>query len=65
MIVRPRREWAYLWIAWNEELQKANVIDTSKRKKKQVYVSLGNKELMKNVRENAEQKLEIPINLNN
>ena len=65
MIVRPRSEWAYLWIAWNEELQKANVIDTSKRKKKQVYVSLGNKELMKNVRENAEQKLEIPINLNN
>jgi hypothetical protein len=63
MIVRPRSEWAYLWIAWNEELQKANKIETTSRRKKRVYVSLGNKLLISNVRFNVEQKLEIPIEL--
>jgi hypothetical protein len=63
MIVRPRSEWAYLWLAWNEELQKANKRETTDFRRKKVYVSLGNKSLISNVRLNVEQKLEIPIDL--
>jgi hypothetical protein len=65
MIVRPRNEWAYLWLAWNEVLRDANKIDTSKRRKKIVYVSLGDNEIIRLVRANVEKKLEIPIELNN
>jgi hypothetical protein len=65
MIVRPRSEWAYLWLAWNEELEKANRIDTVKSKKKRVYVSLGDKAIISKVRVNAEKKLQLPIDLNN
>jgi hypothetical protein len=58
MIVRPRNEWAYLWLAWNEELEEAN------KGKKRVYVSLGDKAIISKVWANAEKKLEIPIELN-
>jgi hypothetical protein len=58
MIVRPRNEWAYLWISWNEELLEEN------KKKKRSYVSLGEKKLISRVRDNAAQKLTIQTDLN-
>jgi hypothetical protein len=57
MIVRSRNEWAYLWLAWNEELELAN------KRKKKLYVSLGDNDIIRRVRANAEKKLEIPIDL--
>jgi hypothetical protein len=59
MAVRPRNQWAYFWLAWNEELRSINEGPTTKKKKK--YVSLTDSNLLKVVRENAQKKLEIPI----
>jgi hypothetical protein len=61
MIVTQRSEWAYHWLAFNEEMMKATKVVRGKT----VYVSLGNKEFISKVRANAKQKLEIPIELNN
>jgi hypothetical protein len=61
MAVRPRNEWAYLWLAWNEELQSKN--GEQSKEKKQIYVSLADRNLLTKVRDNAEKKLAIPITL--
>jgi hypothetical protein len=61
MAVRPRNEWAYFWLAWNEELELKNR-DQSKKKKPK-YVSLADRNLLQAVRANAHKKLEIPITL--
>jgi hypothetical protein len=57
MIVRPRNEWAYIWLAWNEELSKAN------RKRSNDYVSLSDEKLLSSIRKNIKEKLEIDISL--
>jgi hypothetical protein len=65
MIVQPRSEWAYLWIAWYEELEKADNFSAVGNKKTKVDVLLGDKEIISKVRLNAEEKLKLPIDLNN
>ena len=57
MIVRPRNEWAYIWLAWNEELSKAN------RRRSNDYVSLSDEKLLSLIRKNIKEKLEIDISL--
>jgi hypothetical protein len=64
MIARPRNQWAYFWLAWNEVLEEANKVHTAKRGKPRLYASLGDKAIISKVRANAEKKLEIPIELN-
>jgi hypothetical protein len=59
MIVRPRNEWAYIWLAWNEELSKANRRSTRNNE----YVSLSNEKLLSSIRKNIKEKLEIDISL--
>jgi hypothetical protein len=59
MIVRPRNEWAYIWLAWNEELSKAN----KNSHKTNVYVSLSDEKLLSLIRKNIKEKLEIDISL--
>jgi hypothetical protein len=59
MIVRPRNEWAYIWLAWNEELSKANWRSTRNNE----YVSLSNEKLLSSIRKNIKEKLEIDISL--
>jgi hypothetical protein len=61
MAVRPRNEWAYLWLAWNDELRNKNGEQSTE--KKSHYVSLADGDLLKKVRDNAKKKLAIPIKL--
>jgi hypothetical protein len=61
MAVRHRNEWAYLWLAWNEELRAKN--GEQSEGKKNNYVSLADANLLRKVRDNAKKKLEIPKNL--
>jgi hypothetical protein len=59
MIIRPRNEWAYIWLAWNEELSETN----RKRSRTNGYVSLSDDGLLSRIRKNIKEKLEIDISL--
>ena len=60
MVVRPRNEWAYVWLAWNEVLVEANSEDKfrrSKRRPHRRYVSMGDKQLLKRVIQKSDELL--------
>jgi hypothetical protein len=60
MVVRPRNEWAYVWLAWNEVLMEANSEEKfrrSKRRPHRRYVSMGDKTIIKTVIQKSDELL--------
>ena len=60
MVVRPRNEWAYVWLAWNEVLVEANSEEKfrrSKRRPHRRYVSMGDKQVIKSVIQKSDELL--------
>jgi hypothetical protein len=60
MVVRPRNEWAYVWLAWNDVLVDANSEEKfrkSKRRPHRRYASLGDKALIKSVIQRTDELL--------
>ena len=61
MIVRPRNEWAYVWLAWTEILEQQNTeakYRRSKRRQARRYVSMGDPKIIKMVQANVDSYLE-------
>lgn len=54
MVVRPRNEWAYLWMAWNKALRQRNKTNVSRNK---VYVDLADDHLVRQVRKKLDEIL--------
>ena len=60
MVVRPRNEWAYVWLAWNDILVDANCekkFRKSKRRPHRRYVSMGDKTLIRGVIQKTDELL--------
>jgi hypothetical protein len=59
-IVRPRNEWAYLWIAWNDVLKEENSTEfhtERRRRDDRRFVSLNTKSVIEKVRGKLEDML--------
>jgi hypothetical protein len=59
-IVRPRNEWAYLWLAWNEVLHEENskeVYEARNRRDNRRYVSLNDESVLERVIETFDHML--------
>ena len=61
MIVRPRNEWAYVWLAWTEVLEEENSetkYRRSKRRPARRYVSIGDPKMVKKAQAKVKSYLE-------
>ena len=60
MVIRPRNEWAYVWLMWNDVLIEANSDEKfrkSRRRPHRRYVSMGDRTVIKSVIQKSEELL--------
>jgi hypothetical protein len=53
MLVRPRNEWAYVWIAWSETLRESN--SPNRVSSRKAYVDLGSEYVVRQVRKKLQE----------
>jgi hypothetical protein len=59
-IVRPRNEWAYLWLAWNDVLKEENSLDahhSRRRRDDRRYISFNTRHVLKKVKDRLQTYL--------
>jgi hypothetical protein len=62
MVIRPRNEWAYVWLAWTGVLEEENSeikYRRSKRRQNRRYVSLGDCKMLRKVQAKVKAYLEL------
>jgi Plavaka transposase len=55
MMIRPRNEWAYVWIAWSETLRESN--SQTRVNNRKSYVDLGSEHVVRQVRKKLQHYL--------
>jgi hypothetical protein len=61
-VVRPRNEWAYLWVAWNDVLKEENSFaahQARKRRDDRRYVSFNGRQIMQKVKAQLQTYLSV------
>jgi hypothetical protein len=59
-VVRPRNEWAYLWVAWNDVLKEENspgAHQARKRRDDRRYVSFNTRQVLQKVKNKLDEYL--------
>ena len=59
-VVRPRNEWAYLWLAWNDVLKDENSLDahqSRRRRDDRRYISFNTRHVIKKVKDQLQTYL--------
>lgn len=63
MLVRPRNEWAYVWIAWTEILRESNSPNRVSNRK--AYVDLGSEHVVRKVRKKLQEYMALSTKASN
>ena len=61
-VVRPRNEWAYLWLAWNDVLKEENSLtahQARKRRDDRRYVSFNGRQILQKVKNKLQMYLSV------
>ena len=53
MLIRPRNEWAYVWLAWSKTLRESN--SQARLSNRKSYVDLGSDHIMRQVRKKLQE----------